>query len=126
MKLQGKLEVHQNKCHHRNAPDTKRQCVKATDQWAWGWSASQTPWSVDPTLQPIVGLLHGHALQEVVTRNLKLEVSGSRTWWSAGHVARPAGQQVGNPSLDPYKYPQPMKFKISHSSYSSPLVKVSV
>jgi hypothetical protein len=59
-----------------------------------------------------MGLLHGHALQEAVTRNLKLEVSGSRTWWAAGHVARLAGQhlacyrlnQVGNSSLDPYKY----------------------
>jgi hypothetical protein len=71
-----------------------------------GWSAGQTPWPTGPTLQPLAGLLHGHALQEVVTRNLKLEVSGS-------DVARPADQhlvcyrlnQVGNYSLDPYKYP---------------------
>jgi hypothetical protein len=32
-KLQGKLEFHPNKCHHENAPDMRRQCVKATDQW---------------------------------------------------------------------------------------------
>jgi hypothetical protein len=78
-----------------------------------GWSVSQTPWPAGPTLQPLMGLLHGHALQKVVTRNLRLEVSGSQTWWEAGHVARPAGQhlacyqlnQVGNSSLDPYKYP---------------------
>jgi hypothetical protein len=33
-KLQGKMEFHQNKCHPGNAPDTRRQCAKATDQWA--------------------------------------------------------------------------------------------
>jgi hypothetical protein len=70
-------------------------------------------WSVSPTLQPIAGLLHGHSLQKAVTRNLKLEVGGSQTWLPPGHVARLAGQhlacyqlnQVGNSSLDPYKYP---------------------
>jgi hypothetical protein len=69
-------------------------------------------WPAGPTLQPLVGLLHGHALQEAVTRNLKLEVGGSQTWSSAGHVARLTGQhlmcyrlnQVGNSSLDLYKY----------------------
>jgi hypothetical protein len=79
-----------------------------------GWSVGQTPWSAGPTLQPLMGLLHEHALLEVVTRDSKLEVSGSRTWWLARHVARPAGQhlvcyrlnQVGNSSLDPYKYPR--------------------
>jgi hypothetical protein len=41
------------------------------------------------------------------------KVDRRRTTWPAGHVARPAGyhlasyrrNQVGNPSLDPYKYP---------------------
>jgi hypothetical protein len=42
-----------------------------------GWAAGQTPWPASPTLEPHVGWLHGHALQEVVTRNQKLEVSGS-------------------------------------------------
>jgi hypothetical protein len=42
-----------------------------------GWLAGQTPWPVGPTLQPLVGLLHGHALQEAVTRNPKLVVGGS-------------------------------------------------
>jgi hypothetical protein len=41
-----------------------------------------------PTLQPLVGLLHGHALQEAVTRNLVCYRLN----------------QVGNSSLDPYKY----------------------
>jgi hypothetical protein len=43
----------------------------------------------------------------------KVEVSRGQTPWLPGHVARPAGHhlaiyllnQVGNPSLDPYKYP---------------------
>jgi hypothetical protein len=49
----------------------------------------------------------------VVTRNLKLKVSGSQTRWSAGHVDRLASQhlacyrlnQVSNSSFDPDKYP---------------------
>jgi hypothetical protein len=60
-----------------------------------------------------MGLLHGHTLQEVVTRNLKLEVGGKWTRWPVGHMARLADQhlacyrlnQVSNSSLDPYKYP---------------------
>jgi hypothetical protein len=55
-----------------------------------GWPAGQTPWLTGPTLQPLMGLLQGHALQGVVSRNLKLEVSGSQTQWPASHVARPA------------------------------------
>jgi hypothetical protein len=51
-------------------------------------------WPTDPSLQSLIGLLHGHALQETVTRNLKLEVSGSQTWWPASHVARSAGQHL--------------------------------
>jgi hypothetical protein len=78
-----------------------------------GWPAGQTPWPVGPTLQPFVGLLHGHTLQEAVTRNMNLEVGASQTWWPTDHVARPPDQhlvcyrlnQVGNSSLDPYKYP---------------------
>jgi hypothetical protein len=59
-----------------------------------GWPASQTPWPAGPTLQPLVGLLHGHAFQEAVTRNPKLEVGGSWTRWLDGHVARPTGQHL--------------------------------
>jgi hypothetical protein len=78
-----------------------------------GWPGAQTLWPVGPTLQLLVGWLHGNALQEVVTMTLKLEVSGGRTQWPFSHVARLAGQhlahyqlnQVGNSSLDPYKYP---------------------
>jgi hypothetical protein len=78
-----------------------------------GWPTGQTAWPVGPTLQPLTGWLHGHALQEKVTWNPKLEVSGSRTRWPLSHVARSANQhlvcyelnQIGNSSLDPYKYP---------------------
>jgi hypothetical protein len=38
-----------------------------------GWLIEQTPWPTGPTLQPLTGLLHGHTLQEAVTRNLKLD-----------------------------------------------------
>jgi hypothetical protein len=38
-------------------------------------------WLVGPTLQPLVGCLHGHAVQEVVTWNPKLGVGGSQIWW---------------------------------------------
>jgi hypothetical protein len=60
-KLQGKLEFYQNKYHPRNAPDTRRQCAK---------TSGPRGWPAGPTLQPPTGWLHGHALQEAVTRNL--------------------------------------------------------
>jgi hypothetical protein len=59
-----------------------------------GWPASQTLWLAGPTLQPLMGLLHRHALEEAVTRNPKFKVGGSRTRWWAGHVARPVGQHL--------------------------------
>jgi hypothetical protein len=36
-----------NKCHPENAPDTRRQCAKATDVWAQsvaGWPISLAGW----------------------------------------------------------------------------------
>jgi hypothetical protein len=41
--LQGKLEFHRNKCHHGNAPHTRRQCAKSTDQWAQGVASRPAP-----------------------------------------------------------------------------------
>jgi hypothetical protein len=78
-----------------------------------GWPAGQTPWPAGPTLQPPTGWLHSDTLHEAVEGNAKLKVSGGRTPWMAGHVARLAEHhlacfrlnQVGNPSLDAYKYP---------------------
>jgi hypothetical protein len=76
------------------------------------WLANQNPWPAGPTLQPLVGWLHGDTLQEVVEGNPKLTGSGGQTPWLTGHVARPANHhlacyrlnQVGNLSMDPYKY----------------------
>jgi hypothetical protein len=99
-----------------------------------GCLAGQTPLPAGPTLYPLAGLLHGHALQEAVTRNSKLEVGGSQTQWPASHVTRLAGQhlvcyrlnQLSNSSLDSYKHPLPMEFKTTHSTCSSSLVNVSI
>jgi hypothetical protein len=92
----------------------------------WGWPAG-------PTLQPLMGWLHCDTLQEVVEGNPEPKVGGGRTSSLVGHVARPTGHhlvcyqlnQVGNPSLDPYKYPLPVEIKATHTTCSSPLVKVS-
>jgi hypothetical protein len=78
-----------------------------------GWPAGQNPWPAGLTFQPLADWLHGHALQEAVTWNPKLKVGGSQTRWLPGHVTRLASQhlacyrlnQVGNSSLDHYKYP---------------------
>jgi hypothetical protein len=98
-----------------------------------GWTANQTPWPTDPTLQPLTCLLREHALQEAVTRNPKLEVGGSQTRWLAGHVARPANTwcvtdliKSVTPPWTPTNTPPSMEFKIPHSTCSSPLVKVAV
>jgi hypothetical protein len=106
-----------------------------------GWPTGQTPWLAGPTLQLLVGRLHGDTLQEAVIGNLKPRVGGGRIPWPvdhvarpAGHVARPAGHhlvsyrlnQVDNPSLDPYKYPLPVEINTPHSTCSSQLIKVPV
>jgi hypothetical protein len=99
-----------------------------------GWPADQTPWPIGPTLQPLTGWLHRHALQEAITRNPKLEVSGSRigdrlAMW----LGRPANTwRVNNfiksatPPWTLINTPLPMEFKTPHHTCSSPLVKVSV
>jgi hypothetical protein len=81
-----------------------------------GWPADQTPWSVGPTLQLLASRHHGDTLQEAVTGNLKPKVGGGRTPCLLGHMALLVGHhlpsyrhnQVGNHSLDPYKYPLPV------------------
>jgi hypothetical protein len=82
-------------------------------------------WLAGPTLQPLVGWLHIYTLQEAVEGNSKLKVSGGQTPWPAGHVVRLVDHhlawyrlnQVGNPSLDPYKYP-PTGENQSNTHYS--------
>jgi hypothetical protein len=91
-------------------------------------------WLADPTLQPLMGRLHGDTLQEAATGIPKPKIGGGRTPWLSGHVARPAGHhlasyrlnQVGNPSLDPYKYLLPVEIKTPHSFCSIPHGKVLV
>jgi hypothetical protein len=119
-KFQVNLEFHQNKCHPGGVPDTKRQCEKATDQWAQGVAGR-------PHLAVTLS-------KRWVEGNPKLKVGGAQTTWPVGHVARPTGHhlacyrlnQVGNPSLDSYKYPLPVEVKATQSTCSSPLVKVPV
>jgi hypothetical protein len=50
-----------------------------------GCPAGQTPLPAGPTLQPLMGWLHGDTLQEAVERNPKLKVVGGRTPWPDGH-----------------------------------------
>jgi hypothetical protein len=60
----------------------------------------------------------------VVEGNPKLKVGGGRTPWPAGyHLACHRLNQVGNPSLEPYKYPLRVEIKATHSTHSSSLVK---
>jgi hypothetical protein len=64
-----------------------------------------------------MGWLHGDTLQEPVEENPKLKVDGGRTPWPASHVVKPADHQVGNPSLDPYKYHLlPVEIKAIHTT----------
>jgi hypothetical protein len=92
-----------------------------------GWLVSQTPWPTGTTLQPLEGWLRGDTIQEVVEGNPKLKVSGGQTPWPAcHHLACYRLNQIDNPSLDPYKYPLPVEIKVTHTTCSSPLVKVSV
>jgi hypothetical protein len=61
------------------------------------------------------------------------KVYGGRTTWSSGHVARLAGHhlvsyrlnQVGNPSLDLYKYPSTGENQNTHHILEIPLAKLS-
>jgi hypothetical protein len=58
------------------------------------------------------------------------KVGGGRTTWSTTHMARPAGHhflsyllnQIGNPSLDPYKYPSTGGNQNRHHILEIPLV----
>jgi hypothetical protein len=54
-----------------------------------GWQAGQTLYPVGPTLQPLVGWLHGDTLQEAVEGNPKLKVGGDQTPWPASQAGQP-------------------------------------
>jgi hypothetical protein len=61
------------------------------------------------------------------------KVSGGRTTWPAGHMARLAGHHlasyqlniVGNLTLDPYKYPSTGANQKTHHIFEIPLAKLS-
>jgi hypothetical protein len=126
-KLQGNLKFHQNKCHHGNVPDTRRRCAKATNQWAQGVASRPARF--------YVGLAHGFVhtcLHEKGKSKTVEKVDGGRTTWPVGHVARLAGHhlasyrfnQVGNPSLDPYKYTSTGGNQNTHHILEIPLAKL--
>jgi hypothetical protein len=60
------------------------------------------------------------------------KVDGGQTTWPTGHVARSAGHhlvsyrlnQVGNTSLDPYKYPSTGGNQNTHHILETPLAKL--
>jgi hypothetical protein len=63
-------------------------------------------WLAGPILQPLMGWLHDHTLQEVVTGNPKPKVGAGQTPRpTSHHLVSYRLNQVGNPSLDPYKTP---------------------
>jgi hypothetical protein len=61
------------------------------------------------------------------------KVGGGRTTWLIDHMARPASHhlasyrlnQVGNPSMDPYKYPSTSGNQKTHHILEIPLAKLS-
>jgi hypothetical protein len=74
-----------------------------------GWPTRQIPSPIGQVLCQFGLRLRAH----VSTRAGEGQGGGGRNTWPACHVARSAGHQlvsyqlnqVGNPSLDPYKYP---------------------
>jgi hypothetical protein len=77
-----------------------------------GWLAGQTPWLAGPTMLPLAGWLHDDTLQEAVEGNPMLKVNGCQTPWPAAHhLVCYLLNEVGNRSLDPYKYPPPHRWK---------------
>jgi hypothetical protein len=71
-KLQGNLEFHQNKCHPRDVPDTRRFYVGLTR-----------------------GFMHT-CLHENWNAKAVEKISGGQTTCLAGHVARPADHHLAS------------------------------
>jgi hypothetical protein len=82
-----------------------------------GWSASQIPW---PTGQVLCWLGRGFVrtcLDEKVKVKAVEKVSGGQTTWPASHhLASYQLNQVGNPSLNLYKYPSTVEI-IRHTTF---------
>jgi hypothetical protein len=82
-----------------------------------------------------IGLARGFVhtcLHEKQKAKVVEKASGGQTIWSAGHVARSVGHhlvsyrlnQVGNPSLDPYKYPYIGENQNTHDILEIPFVNL--
>jgi hypothetical protein len=85
-------------------------------------------WPAGSPYQPLMGWLHGHALQEAIIKKPKLEVGpdGSSAMW----LGRPAITwcvtdliKSVTPPWTPINTPLPVEFNTPHSTCSSPLVK---
>jgi hypothetical protein len=83
-------------------------------------------WPADPTLQPLTGWLRADTIQEVVEGNPKLKVGGGRTPWPATTWRVTDLTKSVTPPWTPINTPLLVKIKATHTTCSSPLVKVSV
>jgi hypothetical protein len=119
----------------------RRQCAKAADQWAQGVADRLNPLAGRPGFISVwpYGFMHT-CLHKKGKAKAAEKVSGGRTTWLAGDVARPIDHhlvsyrlnQVGNPSLDPYKYPSTGGNQNTHthtphfrdSTYKAPILSV--
>jgi hypothetical protein len=80
-KLQGNLKFHQNKCHPGDAPNMRRQCAKAANQWAQGVTGQPNPLAGRPA-RFYVGLAHSFVhtcLHEKGKAKAMEKVGGSQT-----------------------------------------------
>jgi hypothetical protein len=92
-----------------------------------GGRVQRTLTPADPSLQPLVSLPGGDALQEEVEWNQRHGVDGGRAPWPASqHLVNYRLNQVDNCSCDSYKYPPADGIQTPQSTCSSPLVKVMV
>jgi hypothetical protein len=109
-KSQENLEFHQNKCHPEDVPDMRRQCAKATDQWAQGVAGRPANFYVGSDKNFVDTCLHEKGKAKAVKK-----VDGGQTHWPASHMAWPPGLhlvcyrlgQVSGALPWPYKYPPP-------------------
>jgi hypothetical protein len=98
----------------------------------WGWPVVQIPWPVGQVLCRFGSRLRAHVSTREGEGQDGEKVSGCRTTWLTGHMARPVGHhmvsyqlnQVGKPSLDPYKYPSTGGNWNTHHILEIPLVKL--
>jgi hypothetical protein len=126
--LQGKLKFHQNKCHHGNAPDTRRQCAKSTDQWAQGVAGRPAPlcslsrvcFMDTLSRRRYQGIRSLKLLEARLGGRLAMWLGRSANTWRVTDLIK-----LVTPPWTPINTPL-MEFKTPHSTCSSPLVKVAI